>query len=439
MVEAQKKYPLFDTMIGYIDRMAQLFDTMMQTETEQVVNPQFLKILANYLKGVYRAEADGQKKIMYNFCIPPEIIYALNAYPLCQEVASVALSVVGKQHMQYIDFAEENGISPEQCNAQKVWIGAMMKNEAPKPDGVVYASQPCDSTNILYQVIQNWYKVPTYTLDVPYWHFDETNKFYDERTLPYFTEQVKGIIPWAEQNLGLTLDTDRLKQVMALSNKAREYTLDINELMTAVPAPLPSMTTFSTYMTLTTSAGTQECLDYIKWTRDKAADMVKRKTSPLQEMYQTEEKFRVVWIYIPIFWELLMYDWMERKFGAVTVMDLMGYNLAQPVDTSSEDTIYEGLAKTILNIPMGDQSRGPVEYYLDYLLSLVKKYKADCAIYGGHLGCKHSWGVANLLKEELYKQTGIPTLLFEVDTLDPRKISSKVVRDKIKTFFTEVL
>lgn len=441
MTEAQKKYPMWDTIIGYVDRMAELFDTMMSAETtgEQVVNPQFLKILSNYLKGLYKAEAEGKTKLMYNFCIPPEILYALDTYPMCQEAGSVLLSVVGKQHIKYIDLAEENGITAEQCNAQKVWIGAIMANEISAPDGIVYASQPCDSTNILYQVIQNWYKIPTYTLDVPYWAHDVDSLYYDERTIPYFKEQVKGIIPWAEKNFGLKYNPQRLQEIMKLSNKAREACLEINELMTAVPAPLPSMTTFSTYVSLTTSAGTQECVDYLEWTRDKAADMVKRKTSPLQEMYQKEEKFRIVWIYIPIFWEMLMYDWMERKFGAVTVMDLMGYNLAQPVDLSSDDTIFEGLARTILDIPMGAQSRGPAEYYLDYLLHIVKKYKADCAIYGGHMGCKHSWGIASLLKEELYKRTGVPTLLFEVDTLDPRQVSSRDVRKKVKMFFNEML
>ena len=439
MVEAEKKYPMWDTIIGYLDKMEELFGKMMATETEQVVNPQFIRILNNYLKNLYKAEAEGKTKLMYNFCIPPELIYALDAYPMCQEVGSVALSIVGRQHVKYIDLAEANGISQEQCNAQKVWIGAIMANEVAKPDGIVYASQPCDSTNILYQVIQNWYKIPTYTLDVPYWAHNPESKYYDERTVPYFAKQIQGVFPWAEKNFGLKYDPEKLKQVMALSNKARETTLEINELMTAVPAPLPSMTTFTTYMTLTTSAGTQDCVDYCQWTRDKAADLVKRKTGSLWEMYEKEEKFRVVWIYIPIFWELLLYDWMERKFGAVTVMDLMGYNLAQPTDLSSEDSIFEGLAKTVLDIPMGAQSRGPAEYYLDYLFHIVKKYKADCAIYGGHMGCKHSWGIANLLKEELYKQTGIPTLLFEVDTLDPRKVDDKVIREKIKTFFTELM
>lgn len=441
MVEVEQKYPMWDKIIGYVDRMAELFDSMMQSEQtgEQVVNPLFLKILGTYLKGLYKAEAEGKTKIMYNFCIPPEILYALDTYPICQEAGSVLLSVVGKEHIKYIDLAEENGITPEQCNAQKIWIGAIMANEIAKPDGIVYASQPCDSTNILYQVIQNWYKIPTYTLDVPYWAHDPTSSFYDERTIPYFKEQVKGIIPWAEKNFGLKYNPERLREIMILSNKAREICLEINELMTAVPAPLPSMTTFSTYVALTTSAGTQECVDYLQWTRDKAADMVRRKTSPLREMYNKEEKFRVIWIYIPIFWELMMYDWMERKFGAVTVMDLMGYNLAQPVDLSSEDTIFEGLARTILDIPMGAQSRGPAEYYMDYLLLIAKKYKADAAILGLHSGCKHSAGLSQWLKEELLKRTGIPMLLFEVDTMDPRQVTSKDVRKKVRTFFTEVL
>ncbi|NVM27758.1 MAG: 2-hydroxyacyl-CoA dehydratase [Candidatus Helarchaeota archaeon] len=441
MVETEKKYPMWDTLINYIDRMADIFGTMMTSEAtgETIVNPKFLSILSNYLKGLYKAEAEGTPKMMYNFCIPPEVLYALDAYPVCQEVGSVLLTVVGQQHIKYINLAEENGIPPEQCNAQKIWIGAMMANEVFKPDGIVYASQPCDSTNILYQVMQNWYDVPTYTLDVPYWAHDVDSLYYDERTVPYFAAQTKGVIEWAEKSFNLKYDPERLKQIMALSNEARELCLEINELMTADPPPLPSMLTFTTYVVLATSAGTQACVDYLKWTRDKAADMVKRKTGALQEMYQKETKFRVVWIYIPVFWDLFMYDWMERKFGAVTVMDLMGYNLAQPVDLSSEEKIFEGLARTIMDIPMGAQSRGPAEYYLDYLLHIVKKYKADCAIYGGHMGCKHSWGIASLLKDELYKRTGVPTLLFEVDTMDPRQVSSRDVRKKIRMFFKEML
>jgi benzoyl-CoA reductase subunit B len=431
---------MIDTLLFYLDMAELMYGGMMSKQGEQIVNPQFIKILSTYLRNLYDAEDAGKPVIMYNFCIPPEILYALGAHPICQEAGSVALSIAGKQHLEYIDLAEQNGIAAEQCNAQKIWIGAAMAGEAPKPDGIVYASQPCDSTNILYQVLQNYYNnIPTYTIDVPYWEFDETSKFYDPRTLPYFTEQIKNITTWAEKNFNLKYDFEALKRTIELSNQAREATLEINELMTATPAPLPSGITFTTYMTLTTSAGTQAAVDYCRWTRDKAADFVKRKTGPMQEMYHKEEKFRVVWIYIPIFWDFMIFDWMERKLGATIVMDLMGYHMGHLIDTSSEESIFEGLAKSTLNIPMGAQSRGPAEYYLDYLFHIVKKYNADCAIFGGHLGCKHSWGIANLLKEELQKNLGVPTLVFEVDTMDMRPLGDKMVKDKLKTFFTEIL
>ena len=70
MVETQKKYPMWDTIIGYVDRMADVFDSMMQAEDmgEQVINPIFLRILSTYLKGLYKAEAENKTKILYNFC-----------------------------------------------------------------------------------------------------------------------------------------------------------------------------------------------------------------------------------------------------------------------------------------------------------------------------------------------------------------------------------
>ena len=72
---------------------------------------------------------------------------------------------------RYIDQAEESGLAREQCNAQKIWIGATIQDPpaTPKPDMVVFASQPCDSTNILYQLMENYYKVPTFTMDIPYY------------------------------------------------------------------------------------------------------------------------------------------------------------------------------------------------------------------------------------------------------------------------------
>ncbi|MHA1750894.1 MAG: 2-hydroxyacyl-CoA dehydratase subunit D [Candidatus Helarchaeota archaeon] len=423
----------------YLTRAKDIFDAMQNESSKQeevsVINPIFIESLNQYLKEARIAMTEGTKPtVMYNFCIPPEIIYAMDCQPICQEAGSVTLSITQREHLKYIDAAEEAGITPEQCNAQKIWIGAIMENEVPKPDALLYGSQPCDSTNILYQVIEKYYDLPTYILDVPYWSYEKEDKFYDERVLPYFANQVKGIFPWLESVTGKKFDYNRLVETIKLSNISREYALELNELMKAKPSPCPSMMTFTEYIVLVTTCGTQICNDYLKWMRDMAADMVKKGKGATEVLYNREEEIRLVWVYIPIFWDFLLYDWMERKFGAVCVTDLMGYNYTQPVDTSSEESIYEGLARNILDIPMGRQSRGMAEYYIDYLIMTVKEYKADGAIFGGHMACKHSWGIAQLLKEELKKNTGISMLTFPVDTMDPRIVKRSDVKKKLRTF-----
>ncbi|MBD3230138.1 MAG: hypothetical protein GF329_18310 [Candidatus Lokiarchaeota archaeon] len=430
---------MIEVLESYLDRARLIFDAMQDDMSKEqeitVINPLFIEILGKYLMRAKNAMLNkSEPTIMLNFCVPPEIAYAMDCVPICQEAGSVALSITEREHLKYIDLAEESGITPEQCNAQKVWIGGIMANEIPKPDMLLFGSQPCDSTNILYQVIEQYYKLPTYILDVPYWSYEENDQFYDERVLPYFTDQVRGVFPWIEKHSGNKFSYDRLVETIKLSNQAREIALEINELAKAKPSPFPSMMTFTEYIVLTTSAGTQECVDYLGWMRDTAKKLVQNNEGALEVMYNKEEEVRLVWVYIPIFWDILMYDWMERRLGAVIVTDLMGYNYTQPVDISSEDKIYEGIARNVLDIPMGRQSRGMAEYYLDYLIRIVKEYDADAAIFGGHIACKHSWAIAQLLKEELKNNTGIPMFTFEVDAMDPRVVKKSVVKKKIRTF-----
>ncbi|NVM05243.1 MAG: 2-hydroxyacyl-CoA dehydratase, partial [Candidatus Helarchaeota archaeon] len=104
-----------------------------------------------------------------------------------------------------------------------------------------------------------------------------------------------------------------------------------------------------------------------------------------------------------------------------------------------DDTIFEGMAKQILDTPMGRQSRGPSEFYIDDLLRIGKEYKTDCAIYSGHMGCKHSHAMAALMKEIIEKELGIPCLTFEVDCIDSRPVTAREVKRKLKLFLKSVV
>ncbi|MFX1450818.1 MAG: 2-hydroxyacyl-CoA dehydratase subunit D [Promethearchaeota archaeon] len=419
-------------------------DSMQESAKDEqgpIGNSDFLNVMYEYSMDYYRAKEIGRPIVMYNFCVPVEIFYAMDIYPMCQEAGSVAIAVANT-NLRYIDIAEEKGISRDQCNAQKTWMGAAMVNEAPEPDLIVYASQPCDSTNIQYQVMQDIYKKPTYTLDVPYWTYEEDNKFYDPEVAPYFGKQYKKLAQWLEQQTGHKMELERLKKTMALSNQAREWILESTELMKTVPAPLPSLTAFTNYMVLLTSAGTERPLPYCKWTLDTAKERVKNKEGTINlrgGKRIKEEQIRIIWVYIPVFFDPFIFDWMERKFGAVVVMDMLGLQMARPVDTTSEESIYQDLGKVTLEMPMARQSRGPMEFYLDDIIWMIKEFKGDCCIWGGHVGCKHSWAVASLMAEEIKKATGIPTLTFEVDTMDGRIVDSKTIKTRLKTFLSTLI
>ncbi|MHA1377365.1 MAG: 2-hydroxyacyl-CoA dehydratase subunit D [Candidatus Helarchaeota archaeon] len=437
--ELKRGGELWRRFTGFWKMGKELADSMSDEDRNKqgmMGNNAFLDVMLEYSYNYYKAKREGKPVVMYNFCVPPELFYAIDIYPLCQEAGSVAIAVAAS-NLEYIDAAEERGIAREQCNAQKTWMGAAMINEAPESDLIIYASQPCDSTNIQYQVIQDIYNSPTYTLDVPYWSYEEKSPYYDPMVIPYFAQQIKSMVGWLEKKTGHKMEFEKLKNAVDLSNKARELILESTELMKAVPAPMPSLTAFTNYMVLLTSAGTPSPLPYCEWTLNTAKERVKHKQGAinLRGKGRKEEKIRVLWVYIPLFFDPFIFDWMERKYGAVIVMDMLGLQMARPVDTSSEQKIYEDLGKVTLEMPMARQSRGPMEFYLDDILMLIKEFKADCCIWGGHVGCKHSWAVAQLMMEEVKKATDIPFLTFEVDTMDGRVVDSKTIKNRLKVFF----
>ena len=432
----EKQFVLWDTILHYFE-MAFKIMRASQTSDEKRRSSGYASMFFNYFKELRIAKKENKPIIMTNFCFPPELIQAMQCYNMNQEIGSIALSIA-KAGEHYIDLAEEHGVDKFQCNAQKVWIGASILREAPYPDVIVFASQPCDSTNIQYQVLSQIYDyAPVFTIDIPYWSYDPTNKYYNPNTVPYVSQQLKNFIAWLEEKIGRPMDHDVLRRIMENSNKSRELMVETMELMRAKPAPLRSLAAFNNYAIQLLAGGLPEAIDYAEVQRDLARERVKKKQGAM-EARGMEEKIRVMWIYLPVFFEPFLFDWMERKFGAITVMDMAGYMSGQLIDTKNEDTMFNGLAKQMLDMGMGRQSRGPAEFYIDDMLRIGKDYDADCAIYGGHIGCKHSHAMAALMKEIIEKELGIPCHNFELDVVDSRPVTTRAIKRELKLFFTSL-
>jgi benzoyl-CoA reductase/2-hydroxyglutaryl-CoA dehydratase subunit BcrC/BadD/HgdB len=411
-----------------------MYNAFLNAAKEEEINP-FTEILLDIFLSIPKARKEGNPIIMHPFNYEPELLLTMNLTPLMQEIISVGLAPF---HLNepYIDFTKQVGYgdNPTICNAQRPFIALLMQGAAPIPDLLIYTATPCNSLTMTYQVMQNLTKIPSFSIDIPYWSYNSANEYYDNKTIDYVINQSKNIITWIENNTQQKFDEIKFQQTMTSLNQAREYVLEFNELLKAVPCPVPSITGFGNFFTMVTRGGSPEAVKTTKWFRDTAAENVKNGVGGIPD-----EKLRIAWPYTHVFFDQELFPWMEQTFNAVVIMDLLGHYKVLPHDVSTIENCFRSLAKGMLDASMVGTLRGPIEYYLSYLLNYVKDYKIDAVIFPVHFACKHVYAMARVASEAIREETGVPSLIFGCDSYDSREVTSGEIRSKISEFLTQIV
>jgi benzoyl-CoA reductase/2-hydroxyglutaryl-CoA dehydratase subunit BcrC/BadD/HgdB len=402
-------------------------------EQEEFTPP--MEVILKILLSIGKARKEGRSIIMYPFNYGPELFHTMNIQPLMQEIFSVGLAPL---HMNepYLDHANEIGYgdNPTICNASRPLISAYMQGAAPIPDLLFFLSTPCNSLSMNYQVFESLTGVPTYNIDIPYWACEQESEFYDEKTMEYITDQLKSLISWLEKETKQELNIEKFQQSMVWINQAREYIMEFNELLKAVPCPAASMTGFWNWFFMATIGGTSDAVEVTKYVRDTTAENVKQGIGGIED-----EKIRIAWPYTHVFFDRDLLTWLEETYNAVAIMDILGYYQVKPQDTSTLDKCYESLAMGTLDYSMIGSCRGPAEYYIDYVINYVKDYKIDCIIYPMQYACKHAYAMARITSEVVREETNIPSLIFGCDPYDSREVPAEAIRGKISDFLTQVV
>jgi 2-hydroxyglutaryl-CoA dehydratase D-component len=146
------------------------------------------------------------------------------------------------------------------------------------------------------------------------------------------------------------------------------------------------------------------------------------------------EKIRVVLWFPPMAFFTYLFKWMEHEFGAVIVADFIGHVSTFHIDTDTNETIVEGLAKTSMHLAMGRQCRGPIELFTNDLHKFIEDYSPDCMIFSGHNGCKHGWASVKIV-QDICKANNLPTLYMSLDIMDKRHLNEEGIKKEITDFF----
>jgi len=237
-----------------------------------------------------------------------------------------------------------------------------------------------------------------------------------------------------EEYSGKKMDYDRLREVAEESNRNVEYWLEATELLKLKPAPHsgPLMQgTLSGMMGFGTPEGTAAMKALLDELKDKVAK---------GETAVPDEKARVIWFQLPVFWDADLMPWMA-DMGAVVPFVLFDDYRVEPVDTSTPESMLRGMARRALETPMGRVGRSAYDLVIEDVLYAVEAFKGDCVIFASHPACKWMSGGYGLMRDAL-REHGIPTLMYDVDLVDPRITSAEESRtriERIEQFLTTVI
>lgn len=374
------------------------------------------------------ARANGKKLVMFGAAVPPEIAYAMDLAVMIPDAISTRLASTPELINHYIDIAEEQ-IPASVCGIDKGILGFFASGDIEElPEAFVYSTVPCDSGRVAYAAIADILRkkgVPTYNIDVPYRK--------DEYGFRYIAEELKGVVEWLEKTLDVKLDWDKMKEVMKLSNKATELLAENGKYRAMIPCPMPGRMLVLNEL-YTSMLGTQALVDFLQAELDMAKANVAAGRGAVKD-----ERYRVCWLQNMVWSNVGLMDWLEREYGAVVIMDGMGYDRGILCDNIDDpDEVYYCLGKRALATPMIHASSGPAGPWVELAAEMNDIYSINLSMFIGHVGCKHTWAASKLVTDEIKDRFGLPTLYLDLDAIDGRYKTTEEIKATIAEYMETI-
>ena len=208
-----------------------------------------------------------------------------------------------------------------------------------------------------------------------------------------------------EKLTGNTLDEDRLRDFCRFGNQTVDYILKIRELKKQRPCPDPGWhrPADTIFMTQNRHAVRNRLLQNAL-RNDKGTGGTPVWESSLKASRNEDSRGDT----LGQAYDLPFFEWLEETHGATYSLDTLTYLAPEVglVDTTNMETMIEGLAWRLLHMPMGRQTMGFSDIWINDFVRIAKEFKVDAFMIGGHMACKHFWALNKLLTDKVQRRSG---------------------------------
>jgi len=286
-------------------------------------------------------------------------------------------------------------------------------------------------------------------LDLPFYQLNALPLFADERTASYQHRDFRGLISFVEEQTGMKLDVDLMRDVIKEIKKQDDLINEIQDYMQLKPSPVPGV--FNVFMYSVKfiyggyPEGTEVLESMLKLVKQNAAEGRAGTTSG-------KEVARCFSVYVDHYSaQLRPWAWFDAKDISHVGSMMNGFwpegapaakgELAGGVyklDAANRDTMIDSLCDQMSRMPMVKQIRGPMDDPHQWLLETrgsIRTFKPDFCTYTGTIGCRNTWGAIKVLARDT-EAMGLPTLILFGDAFDQRITSWESMRDRLDEFLS---
>lgn len=397
---------------------------------------EIMEAIQAYYGGLKAAKEEG-RPVVYAFGVTPrEIFHAVDAPVVWLEHLPFILGLQAKGS-HYMQIAEEHGFSKDVCAFHRCFLGcgaAQPDEREPvwdqmyvAPDLIVGGNYPCISESKSFLYLVDHYKCPYYFIDGPIntWGTD-----LPDHVIEYGAGQLKGALDFLGEH-GFNVDEDKLKETVRLMKESLLLRREINDLRKDPPAVMTPMDCLVTALLLIQVLPPQQVNSLYRKVIKELKEKRERKEGIIES-----EKVRLLLFGVPPTFNMQLLDYIEKYDAVVArlMLECATGALFDPSYYDPERPLESVAHKWLLDIinPVSPNmveyiAREAKEYHIDGVVALIKR------------SCGLLPGFARQVKDAVYKETGIPTMIFDLDGLDTREYDDATSKANLDSFVETLL
>ena len=388
---------------------------------DRLSNQEIAQVRKAYTKSFYARIGQAKKEgrpVAYTTALgPTELLYAMGV-EVCMPENYVTICCAKQMAKGFCEEAESRSISPDLCSYARCGLGMMYSMDGPMgalpdPDFIVGVVSACDPHAKWWELKARHYKVPLFLIDAPYNFRGKVKPHYEA----WMISELKRLAGFVEKQTGNPFVEENFRECVRLSGEAHAIFAEIQELRKHIPAPRGMREMVGDLFYLITQAGRRESVEYYRMVFKEIRERVRRGEGVLDE-----ERVRLYFHNIPLWFNLQIFDWLAAQ-GAVVAMDFYTNHVWHGFffDGGRFDSgnPFKDLARKWLFF---DNHVGlPVK--LSRSLISAREWGCQGAIFFSNRSCKvYSIGQPEQMRA-LEQGLGIRSFTFEAEMADPRSFS----------------